>query len=517
MELRPYQTAALEAVRGAYREKHRAVLVVMPTGTGKTVLFAEIARLAKGPVLVLAHRQELVQQARDKIAAWCDDVVAVEMGAQRDFTRPDGTRPKITVASVQSLSRRLRTIPSDAFRIVVVDEAHHATATSYRTILDHFHAHLLGVTATPDRSDRVPLGEVFSKVAFDYDMQRAISDGWLCPIRSFLVQTRADFSGVRKVAGELATGEVEKVLVRDLHLIEIAKPIFRERGSRPAIVFAASVAHARALARVLNDLAEDPSYAAALDGSMPLERRAPVLQRFRRGQIRVLVNCSLFTEGFDVPEIALVAIARPILSRSFYAQMVGRGTRIAPGKRDVLVLDFVPGNCRHTLAHAIDIFSDEREEVRARARRLTAEASSEGRSLGLEEALALAQEEQEALEADVTYQLQQRDPFAAIGIDFAAYSNRKRPGARATASQLSYFKRAGLPIERIADLSMEQAEALREELLDRKAVGLCTPKQAAQLVQHGIDPEHLYHDEAKELLRELKAKGQGSVFDANRG
>ena len=156
----------MEAVGEPYRQKHRAVLVVMPTGTGKTVLFAEISRLAKGPVLVLAHRQELVEQAREKISLWCNDVVAVEMAQQRGFTRPDGTRPKIAVASIQTLRQRLKEVPRDAFKIVVVDEAHHATSDSYRAVLDHFDAYLLGVTATPDRSDRVPLGEIFSAVAF---------------------------------------------------------------------------------------------------------------------------------------------------------------------------------------------------------------------------------------------------------------------------------------------------------------------------------------------------------------
>jgi superfamily II DNA or RNA helicase len=505
MQLRPYQTAALEVVRDAYRRKHRAVLVVMPTGTGKTVLFAEISRLAKGPVLVLAHRQELVEQARDKISAWCDDVVAVEMGQRREFTRPDGSRPKITVASIQTLRRRLGDMPRDAFRIVVVDEAHHATADSYRAVLDHFQAHLLGVTATPDRSDKVPLGEIFTDVAFDYDMRAAIKDGWLCPIRSFLVQTQVDFSGVRKVAGELATREVEDILTRDLHLAEIAEPILRERGERPAIVFAASVAHAHALTRVMNELAGETGFAAALDGTSSLERRAPVLERFRAGDVKVLVNCSLFTEGFDVPQIALVAIARPVLSRSFYAQMVGRGTRIAPGKKDLLVLDFVPGNCRHSLAQAVDIFAAESEEVQERARRIAAEASAEGQSIALEQALELARQEQEAQEADVAYQLRKRDPFAAVGIDLGSYTRRSRDGERASDTQLAYFKRAGLPVDDVARLSSYQAEALREELLERKAVGLCTPKQARQLVVHGVDPREVYYDEAKELLRELKA------------
>lgn len=509
MQLRPYQAEALEAVREAYRRKSRRALVVMPTGTGKTVLFAEIARLAKGPVLVLAHRQELVEQARSKIAAWCDDVVAVEMADRREFTRPVGERPKIAVASVQSLRRRLAGTPRDAFRLIVVDEAHHATADSYRAILDHFEAHVLGVTATPDRSDKVALGEVFDSVAFEYDMLTAIRDGWLSPIRSFLVQTQADFSNVRKVAGELATGEVERILTQDLHLVEIAKPILQERGERPAIVFAASVAHAHALARVMNELAGRSDFAAALDGSSGMDARAPVLRRFERGEIQVLVNCSLFTEGFDVPKIALVAIARPVLSRPFYAQMVGRGTRIAPGKEDLLVLDFVPGNCRHPLVQSVDIFGKDSEEVLEKARKITAQASAEGQAIDLEKALELARQEQEALEADVVYQLQKRDPFAAIGIDVQSYARRSQAGDPATEQQVAYFKKAGLPTEAVASLSNREAEALREELLERKAVGLCTPKQAKQLVAHGIDPRELYYDEARELLRELKSARRG--------
>lgn len=508
MQLRPYQVAALEAVRAAYQRRERRTLVVMPTGTGKTVLFAEVARLARGPVLVLAHRQELVEQAREKISAWCDDVVAVEMADRRELTRADGRRHKITVASVQSLRRRLRHVPRDAFKIVVVDEAHHATADSYRALLDHFQTWALGVTATPDRSDRASLSEVFDSVAFEYDLRAAIDDGWLAPIHSFIVQTQVDFSGVRKVAGELSTPEVERILVKELHLAELAEPILRERGERPAIVFAASVAHARALARVLSELAGERDFAVALDGTAPLERRAPVLARFRRGEVRVLVNCALFTEGFDVPEIALVAIARPVLSRSFYAQMVGRGTRLAPGKRDLLVLDFVPANARHSLVQAADVFSDASEEVVERARRLAAEAGAAGESIALEQALELARQEQEAQEADVSYQLRRRDPFSAIGIDLEGFQRRSRGGARATEQQLAYFKKAGLPTDAVAALSSHQAEALREELLERKAVGLCTPKQAKALASAGIDPEHLYYDEAKELLKELKARSR---------
>ncbi len=504
MQLRPYQRQALEAVRDCYRRKHRRVLVVMPTGTGKTVLFAEIARLTKGAVLVLAHRQELVEQARQKISAWCDDVVAVEMADRRELTRPAGQRRKIAVASIQTLQRRLTSIPRDAFRIIIIDEAHHSTADSFRAVIEHFQTHVLGVTATPERSDGVRLGDVFSEVAFDYDMLTATQAGWLVPIRSFLVKTQADFRGIRKVAGELATGAVEEVLIQDLHLAEMATPILRERGSRPTIVFAASVAHSKALGRVLNEQAGDRRFAASLDGKHSLGARASVIADFRAGRIKVLVNCALFTEGFDVPEISLVVIARPVLSRSFYAQMVGRGTRLAPGKDDLLVLDFIPANCRHSLVQAVDIFGRDKPEVVERARLIASKASQQGLSIGLEKALELARQEQEAQEADVVYQLMRRDPYAAVGIDLRRFEKAQRRGAAPSEQQLKSIQRAGLPPKLIEHYSSSQVEELREHLLDRKAVGLCSPKQAKQLLALGVDPREMYYDEAREILRATK-------------
>lgn len=501
--LRPYQQQAITALRESYRRGNRRALVVMPTGTGKTVLFAEVSRLAKGPVLVLAHRQELVEQARDKISAWCDDVVAVEMAQHRDLTDATRRRPKISVASVQTMARRCAKIPRDAFKIVVIDEAHHATAATYGAILDHFErAWVLGVTATPDRADRQQLGTVFSDVAFSYDMQSAIRDGWLCPIKSFMVQTDIDFSEVRKVAGELATGDVERIMTKEPHLAEVAHPIVRERGDRPTMVFAASVAHAYALSRVLCELTGDPNFAAAIDGSTHSDRRSHDIERFRRGELRALVNCALFTEGFDVPQIALVAIARPVLSRAFYAQMVGRGTRIAEGKRDLLVLDFAPGNCRHSLVQAIDIFAGDDSELADEARKIARERGAEGEALALEQALELARQVVEARRASVEYQLVHRDPFALIGFD--AQRMGPRGGGAATEEQVAYLRRAGLTPERAANLTRRQAEQLQEHLRERKAVGLCSPRQARELAAFGIDPEDMYQDQAKTLLAAIR-------------
>jgi type I site-specific restriction endonuclease len=254
----------------------------------------------------------------------------------------------------------------------------------------------------------------------------------------------------------------------------------------------------------LCEFAEDPDFAAALDGGTALDARSRTVQRFRRGEIKVLVNCALFTEGFDVPQISLVAIARPVLSRSFYAQMVGRGTRIAPAKQDLLVLDFVPRNCRHQLVQSVDIFADEDEDVVEAARHITAEQSAEGQQMALEEALNLARQEVEARKTSVEYQLMQRDPFAAVGFDVDAMIRRRTRGEPPTEDQVTFLKKAGLSGVQLAQITRRQAEELREHLLERKSVGLCTPKQAHQLAAWGIDAEEMYGDEAKKLLRYIR-------------
>ena len=176
---------------------------------------------------------------------------------------------------------------------------------------------------------------------------------------------------------------------------------------------------------------------------------------------------------------------------------------MAPGKSELMVLDFVPANCRHSLVQAVDIFSRDSQEVLERARRITQQAGRRGSSISIEKALELARQEQEAAEADVSYQLRRRDPFAAIGISLAAPDSM--PGAPpATPEQRRYLSRAGLPAERLLELSAQQAEELCEALRDRKAVGLCTPRQARELLALGIDPRDLYFDEARSLLREQR-------------
>jgi len=183
---------------------------------------------------------------------------------------------------------------------------------------------------------------------------------------------------------------------------------------------------------------------------------------------------------------------------------VGRGTRIAPGKRDLLVLDFVPANCRHQLLQAVDIFAHEGEAVVECARRIASEQSG---AIALEQALEMARQEVEARQASVEYQLKQRDPFAAAGLDVEALLQRRSAGDPPSEEQAAYLRRAGLAAAQLARLSSRQAEELREQLRERKAVGLCTPKQAHQLAAHGIDARDMYYDEAKALLGDLRRRG----------
>ena len=375
MKLRPYQEAALSATVDAFASGKQRVLVVKPTGTGKTVLFAAlVARVAQGVrsrggapgrSLVLAHREELVRQAREKIVSSARLRCGVEMADERaDRLDP----PPVVVASVQSMQRaRLASYAPDHFDLVVVDEAHHATAKSYRNIIDHFGgARVLGVTATPDRGDKQGLKAVFESAAYVYEIRDAIRDGWLVPIvqRQVIVES-LDLSKVAVRAGDFADGELEDQLCQERALHEVAVPTLEQSGSRPTVVFTAGVAQARALAEVLNRYRDGS--AVALSGETHPEERRKSVEAFKAGAVQYLVNCALFLEGFDAPLCACVAMARPTKSRALYAQAIGRGTRIlglsleesiANGKRDLLVLDFVGNSSTHSLVSVADVLDE---------------------------------------------------------------------------------------------------------------------------------------------------------------
>lgn len=491
MSLRPYQVEARDSVHASWNE-HRSVLLVMATGTGKTYTAGEILRerATHGRILWLAHRGELLTQAmgtiENRIGLGCD----IEKAQSRAPVFGLWGSP-VVVASVQTLrSKRLQRWPTDTFATIVVDEAHHAAAKGYREILKHFgKAKVLGLTATPDRGDGVALGHVFDHVAMQYDIRTAIKDGYLCQITQKQIQCAdLDISDVKTVAGDLAQGELEKRLRLDAVLHQIAAPLVREAGERPTIVFTAGVAQAHALVDVLASYAPVGA-AVAIDGTTPPELRAGHLEAFSAGKVQYLINCAVLTEGFDAPITACIAMARPTKSRALYAQCIGRGTRLAPGKTDCLVLDFVGNSGRHRLVNPLDVLGggDLPEDVAKRAQELCSEGQPSEAALAQAEAEAIekAKRDEERrrreakVRAEVAYRARKVDPFGVIA---------NGSGPRATKGQIDYL--AKLKVELKGHVpSRREASKLIDTIKGRQKAGLCTYKQAKLLASKGLNPD----------------------------
>ena len=435
MTLRPYQREAVNGVHERWNAGDRATLLVMATGCGKTYTAAHIVHDRPGRTLWLAHRGELIDQARDTLRERLgldSNVEKADVIAPRE---PDlwGAHP-VVIGSVQTMKGpRLREWPKDAFATIIVDEAHHAPATTYRAILAHFEgAKVLGLTATADRGDAIGLGSVFDSVAYQYPIRRGIREGYLCDLtQKRIVCADLDLSDIRTVCGDLNQGQLEAALKVDAVLHQVAAPLVKEAGERQTLVFTAGVDQAHALADVIAGYLDDPSKVAALDGTTARDERARLIEGFRAGEIRYLVNCAVLTEGFDAPSTACIAIARPTKSRALYAQMIGRGTRTAAGKPDCLILDFVGNSGRHKLVTPLDVLAG--KPLPDDVRRDAAGLMAEGR-LG-EEALREAEEKAQErarreterraraakVRADVAYRAKTVDPFELLRVERVDY------------------------------------------------------------------------------------------------
>jgi len=342
--LRPYQREAIAAVIRARKAGTRRMVVCLPTGAGKTVIFSELCRLAQRSVLVLAHRRELVTQARDKIgrALGDTDVVAIEQGAE---TADDGA--KVVVASIRSLhdARLARLLAERDFGLVVYDECHHAVADDNQRVLEGLGAFrkdwtgtLLGVTATAVRADQKGLDRVFDQIVYRKSVSAMVKEGYLAPLRGYRITTAEDLTAIRSGAGDFIVEELaEKVDVESRNAL-VARSIQELARDRRTIAFCITVQHARHLARALNAIGVP---AGIVHGGMKADQRAETLADFRAGRLAAVTNVGVLTEGFDDPGVSCIAMARPTRSDGLYAQCVGRGTRLAPGKKDCLVLDFV--------------------------------------------------------------------------------------------------------------------------------------------------------------------------------
>ncbi len=496
--LRPYQREALSsAIRSL--QTHRSTLIVMPTGTGKTVVFVELARLARrGRVLLLAHRDELVVQATDKVRAQ----LGIEPGIEK--AEQHCGEEQVVVGSVQTLhAKRLRKLPSEAFSLLVIDEAHHATARTYRRIIDHFEAaKIVGVTATPDRADRKRLGDVFESVAYEYSIAEAIAEEWLVEPSLWRVHIDSiDLSGVKKSSGDLVQSALEVAVAKGLHAA--AKVLLERAGDRLTLCYTPGVASAHDLARVLS--AQRPGCAHALDGSTLTDERRDLLARHERGDYQFLVNCMVLTEGYDSPAVSCVGLLRPTCSRSLYAQMMGRGLRLHPGKVDCLVLDFTDSSGKHDLVGPEDILGGDPDVAKA--------AKEHGDACGPEpirvtELLAKAK-------AEVAYRLERvrrekrrRKKKLVVPETFAGWVDLTLPdgSSQATERQQAAIERFGIDGEGI---SRTAASALLDELVSRAKGGLCTARQMRFLDrQRRLNPRMSREQASQEIDFVISMRGR---------
>ena len=355
MLLRPYQRAFVNAVFQSWQQFNRT-LGVAPTGSGKMIIFAEICRhrLKHGRILVLAHRDELIDQARDKLYRARGLGSAKEKAA--DYADLDAG---IVVASVQTLARQKRRerYRRGHFTTAVIDESHHVPAPSYQGILSYFELDkILGVTATPDRGDARALGTFFEDIAYEISLVQLIKDGYLSPIKVRTVPVSIDITGVSARAGDFS--EEELAVALEPVLEEVAEGIATYAKERKALVFVPLVRIADQFAEILRS----HGFAAEMISGKCADRREK-LARFGSRETRVLVNASLLTEGFDEPSIDCVVCLRPTKIRSFYAQMVGRGTRICPGKQNLLLLDFLWISRQHSLVKPASLIAHNEHEA----------------------------------------------------------------------------------------------------------------------------------------------------------
>ena len=514
-ELRPYQQQARDRIHAEWDAGHTRTLLVLPTGTGKTIVFASVAAdqvRAGDRVLILAHRGELLEQAADKLQRSTGLVSAVE---KAESTCLDSWF-RVVVGSVQTLQRtaRLERFPQDYFGTIIIDEAHHAITDGYRRILDYFSgAKVLGVTATPDRGDMRNLGEVFDSLAFEYKLTDAIKEGYLCRILAQTVPLQLDISSVTLSGGDYAVADLGTAL--DPYLEQIAAEMARRCKSRKTVVFLPLIKTSQKFRDLLNTYG---FRAAEVNGQS--DDRRQVLADFDAGKYNVLCNSMLLTEGWDCPSVDCVVVLRPTKVRSLYSQMVGRGTRLSPGKTDLLLLDFLWMTDKHELCRPADLVCEDRTVARQMIEHLAetgcpedieeaAAQASEDVVAQREEALAKQLEEQRRKKAKLVDPLQYEMSIQAE--DLAGYVpafgwEAGPPSEQQTAA----LEKLGILPDAVE--SAGKAALLLDRLNKRRDEGLTTPKQIRLLERYGFRHVGSWSfDAASRMINRIAAGGWRGV------
>jgi superfamily II DNA or RNA helicase len=594
MRLRLYQVEAVTAAFAAWRH-HSATMMVVATGLGKTVIAADIVNRwppDEGRILVIAHIAELITQAQDKIHLHTADKPVIEMGQNRGETERHElwAKSKVVVASIQSLHLRHEQFNPQEFGLIIVDEFHHAASPSYRKVIEYFRAgspkiKLLGITATPHRGDNVTLGCIAETCCYEMGIQQGIDEGYLVPIQQqYIVVDQLDFSPCRSLAKDLNERDLEVAMMgakltsamaeeerlaaleqQERMLHAIAVPTVKEAQGRPTLVFCVTIAHAERLAEVLRRY---PGVTAeVIHGKTPPDQRAEIVERFKRCELQMLVGVGCFTEGFDAPNVAVVAMARPTKQQGLYVQMIGRGTRPLPGvvdrystaeerkeaianslKSNMTVLDFVGNSGKHKLISTADVLAGdmppelveaavekmkrtgEAKNIRDAVRQKQEDRDAEERKKEEERqqklrAQALDEEARRAkLKADAQYRAMTVDPFSTQVVPERAQSPFL---GGASDRQIGFLGKLGIKEEVAMKWSKRQAGAVIQDRANRiggewimrfgKHVGKPLkeiPREYLRFLNENCDDEAVQAN-LQQYRREYKAEQIDFPFGAN--
>lgn len=488
MELRPYQQEAVRAINEKWDEWQRELLV-LPTGCGKTVVFNTIANQRPGRTLILAHREELIEQARDKYQRMFGELPGKIKAQENDIRR-------VTVGSIQTMMRRDY---AGAFDTVIIDEAHHAVSPSYQKLLTQLpDAKVLGVTATPDRGDKKSLARYFEGIAYEYSLKTAVTEGYLCDIKAKTIPLEIDMTNVKISVGDFQVDSIADTL--EPYLPQIAESIIREASARKTVVFCPLISIAQELAGMIPGAKEVNGTSAD---------RKEILDWFDKAeQGAVLCNAMLLTEGWDCPSCDCVVVLRPTKIRSLYCQMVGRGTRLSPGKENLLILDFLWLSGKHNLCKPACLASDNVEDVETVTKASKDEEidlfgavtdAEEARRRALAEALA----RQKRKKSKLVNPLELFSLLDDIGL--ADYEPTfKWEEDDATRKQVEVLQRFGVDADGI---SKGYACAVMDRLIGRSKRNMATIKQIRALKKFGYEPADWTFEQASKKLSALSAVG----------
>lgn len=509
LSLRPYQVEARDAILREWDEGRRKTLLVLPTGTGKTVVFSSVTQScveSGGRVLIMAHRGELLEQAADKLMTSCNLESALEKADQSCL----GSELAVTVGSVQTLAQptRLARFDAEYFTHIVVDEAHHCLSGSYQSVLEHFpQAKVLGVTATPDRGDRKNLGEYFDSLAYEYTMPQAIKEGYLCPIKAQMIPLKLNLADVGMSAGDYSASDIGGAL--EPYLEQIAEEMTNYCKQRKTVVFLPLVATSQKFCALLNARG-----LCAVEVNGMTEDRGSILRDFEAGKYDVLCNSMLLTEGWDCPAVDCIVVLRPTKVRSLYQQMVGRGMRLAEGKDHLLLLDFLWMTDRHDLCRPSALISKD-AEISEKIDAMIADSSDEVELIDAEEQAErdILAEREEALARELALMRKRKqrlvDPLQyALSIAAEDLANYRPTFAWEMAppseKQIQFLENRGIFGGSIEN--MGKASILIDRLKRRQEEGLSTPKQIRCLERFGFRQVGTWQfDSANKMIARLAA------------